>query len=107
MDDETIDEGIQRVHCIQGTALAKISEHLKLIEGSVNEIKTDQKELIQKIQAGEIERAKYPTPEEVKNYIRRIDAHDIYFYFIGTALVIIIGIFSGFFQRVGSLVLGG
>ena len=97
--------------CSQSTTLATICEKLEGIVRDIKEIKENQKEYMSEQREGrdqmnqaDIDRAKYPSPEVVNGYIKKVDAHDIYFGIIavaiGAMLTLMIGLATGALQKI-------
>jgi len=91
--------------CSQEPILATICEKLVNIEKAIREIKNlqkeymdEQKEQREQLNKADIERAKYPSPETVNGYLKKVDAHDIYF----AILSVIMGILIALLVAVGS-----
>lgn len=100
--------------CTQGATLAIICEKLDNIENSISEVKENQKEYIitqnkmnERINIITNDLAKRPTSEEVRAAIKRVDAHDIFFAIIYTAvgaiIVVLVGLLSGFLYKLFGL----
>jgi hypothetical protein len=84
---------VDKVHdCSQGTTLEIICRQLNSIEEEIKEIKNDQKEYLEKVQQIEIDRAKYPSPDTVGKYMKKVDAHDIYFGILSVIMGILIAL---------------
>lgn len=82
--------------CSQGATLATICEQLNGIVRDIKDIKADnktyledQKALQERVNQANIERAKYPSPETVTDYIRKIERHDVYFFVMGSVLTLL------------------
>lgn len=97
--------------CSQGSTLATICEKLEGIVRDIKEIKENQKTYINEqkeqretLNQADIDRAKYPSPEVVNGYIKRVDAHDIYFGIMAVAIcaliTLMIGLATGALQKI-------
>jgi hypothetical protein len=92
----------ERHDCSQGATLATICAQLKNIEDDIKEMKETQKRYLEDqklafdlINAANINRARYPPPDDVARYFKRVDAHDIYFAIMGVCLIAMFGWVSG------------
>jgi len=80
-------EGKPSHECGQGVTMSRICNKVENIENIIAEMKETQKEdmieiresqrkFMDKLEAMALNSAKYPSPEEVKDYIKKIDTHE-------------------------------
>jgi len=79
--------------------MAMICEKLENLEKTIADIKCDQKEQLEKLEAIQLSLASRPDAKLLQKTIAKVNAHDIYFGLIGVALGFIIGWLTGVLDR--------
>ena len=92
--------------CSQEKTLGIILEKLENIESGLKEVRADQKTYVKACTDAAIERAKYPPPDEVKEYLKAVDTHNIYFGIIGVVILASVSWLSGVLPHIIKLLWG-
>jgi hypothetical protein len=86
-------------NCTQGATMAMICEKLENLEKTIADIKSDQKEQLEKLESIQLSLAARPDAKLLQKTIAKVNAHDIYFGLMGIALGFIIGWLTGAIDR--------
>lgn len=86
-------------NCSKGASIETLCLKIENIEKLLTEMRNEQKDCLDRLRKSDVERARYPPPGVLQKYLNKVNAHDIYFGIMGSALLLMLAFASGGLQK--------